>query len=478
MPAILAAFVALCLGACGGAPSTERPSIVLFVIDTLRADAVSAYGHVRSTTPHLDRLAAEGLRFSRAYASAPWTLPSHATLFTGTRVDQHGVGVRGGSALPAGLPTLAERLREAGYETVGFSENPLVSADFAMERGFDSLRSMSAAQFAKESSTPGASDFSVEALVGEWAAKRSAARPFFLFVNVMDAHEPYVVRERNYFLAPAAAARAGTVPQAPPLVCTHGLGDGDLEVLRGLYLGDVAAADRKLGAVRDRLAAAGYSRSVVTIVTSDHGQHLGEHGLLNHQFSIRDELLRVPLIVHGTDATAPAVIDDLVGLVDVMPSALAWAGVQPPAGLAGTPLPTAARGERSARSIVAEFGDWIAAMPRDLPKWSADGARQTASARDRSCTSEDLVFGDMAAVIRDRYKLVWFARYPAELYDLGADPREQSDLAATAAEPFAALRKELAEVAHAANTAAPASSGTGALDRRLAEALESLGYLD
>ena len=110
------------LASCKGPPPTHRPSILLFVLDTTRVDAVSAYGRVVGTTPTVDSLAADGLRYDRAYAQAPWTLPSHATPFTGLLPSQHGVGW-GRTRAPDAWVTLAERLRDAGYETVGVSEN-------------------------------------------------------------------------------------------------------------------------------------------------------------------------------------------------------------------------------------------------------------------------------------------------------------------------------------------------------------------
>jgi hypothetical protein len=107
---------------------------LLVVIDTLRADAVSAYGAVEGTTPEFDALAAEGLLYRHAFAPSPWTLPSHASLFSGLGVDRHGVGFGGQMGLSSELTTIAERLRDAGYATAGFSENPLVSVPFGMDR--------------------------------------------------------------------------------------------------------------------------------------------------------------------------------------------------------------------------------------------------------------------------------------------------------------------------------------------------------
>jgi len=144
MPRSIALVLALVglAPACGAPEPTAPPSLALIVIDTLRADAVSSYGGPRRSTPNLDRLAAKGLVYRQAYAPAPWTLPSHATLLTGVGPAEHGVGLHGRMALPDTLTTLAERLSEAGYATAGFSENPVVSHDFGFARGFDHFGSV------------------------------------------------------------------------------------------------------------------------------------------------------------------------------------------------------------------------------------------------------------------------------------------------------------------------------------------------
>src|SRR5262249_59576848 len=124
------------LAGCKSPPSTRRPSFLLFVLDTTRADAVSAYGRVAGTTPTVDALAASGLRYEHAYAQAPWTLPSHATLFTGLLPSQHGAGWRRTRA-PDSWVTLAQRLRDAGYETVGISENAWLHPWYYITRGVE-----------------------------------------------------------------------------------------------------------------------------------------------------------------------------------------------------------------------------------------------------------------------------------------------------------------------------------------------------
>src|SRR5262249_27755223 len=165
-------------------------------------DAVSAYGFAERTTPSFDALAREGLLYRWALAPAPWTPPSHATLFTSVGPDQHGVGIDGRMVLGGDFPTLAERLSDAGYETVGFSENPIVGRQLGLSRGFAHFEGESNA-VAERTSNPGAT-FNVVLGVQRWAQQRKdRARPFFVFVNLFDPHDPYVMHEEYLHLGPA-----------------------------------------------------------------------------------------------------------------------------------------------------------------------------------------------------------------------------------------------------------------------------------
>lgn len=422
------AVAALCAGllACD---RRRQPSILLFVFDTTRVDAVSAYGHVRDTTPMLDALAASGLRYARAYSQAPWTLPSHTTLFTGLLPSQHGVGWRVPHASDD-LTMLAERLRAAGYDTAGVAENPWISEAINMAQGFRHF----------DAPVPDAVTF-----VREWARHRRPGRPFFLFVNVVDAHNPYDVRESNPYLPPGVTKQAAAlVSQNLNKYFCSATSDADrLSILRGLYLGDVHAADHKLAEVLAAIYPTTFGQDLITIVTADHGEHFGEHGLVSHMFSLHEELLHVPLVIHGLPGVAPAVIKTPVQLADVVPTVLGWLGLPIPGGLGGQPLPTS-RGAVDIPLVTAEFQEMGSGSIDAGPV--ANLFMVLAAELRQQCPREARVFGDMRALIRYPFKLVSYANYPAELYDLKADPTEEHDLAAERPTMVAELTAALGKV--------------------------------
>jgi arylsulfatase A-like enzyme len=311
---------------------------------------------------------------------------------------------------------------------MGYSENPWVTAAFGMTQGFDRFHEAPA-----DGST-------LDSTLSEWLRTRDTGMPLFLFVNVMDAHWPYEVRETNAHVPPGVdKAEAAAISQWPPdYMCSGSSRRRDLEILHGLYLGDVAAADTKVGRLRQLLRQAGVERPIL-VVTADHGEHFGEHGLFSHQFSLGNALLHVPLVVHGLGSGA-ATIDEAVELADLAPSIARWAALPPDPAWTGRPLPLEPGAAK--RDLRALYLDPAGAGGGVQPPLARLGRRQAEALRSH-CTENDRVWGNMRTLIRHPLKLVWFDRFPPRLYDLAADPQEQRDLApgapAVLAEMLAAL---------------------------------------
>lgn len=460
-----ATILALTVGLEGCSRGSERPSVVLFVMDTTRADAVSAYGEVQGTTPHFDRLAASGIRYVRAYAHAPWTLPSHASLFTGLLPQEHGVGWSRTHA-SEDLVMLAERLRDAGYDTFGVSENVWISPTFHMTQGFATFVA--------------GLDISVEREIERWLHGRRGDRPFFLFVNVLDAHAPYRVHGEDRWLPQGvSAARARWVPQGPEeYLCARTPRDDWLAILKGLYLGDVHAADEKLGRV-SALLEAGTRARIVTIVTADHGELFGERGLVSHQFSLHEKLLRVPLVVHGLSAGTGVVIDGPVQQIDVVPSVLSWLGLPVPAELPGHSLPLDPGVATATREVFAAYSD-PASRRSDGESPLARRMREQTLAMRQRCDPDGPLFGDLRSVLRPPLKLIWGSRRPPRLYDLAQDPGVTRDVAPLRPEATTALLSAIDlrnDSARVSRSPGPESVELPVADDVLRQ-LEALGYVD
>jgi arylsulfatase A-like enzyme len=437
-----------------------RPNVVVVVLDTVRADVVSANGAIDGTTPHLDRLAASGLRYTRFYSQSNWTMPAHGALFTGWPPGATGAGL-GWQPLGYEWDTLAEILLAAGYQTAAFSENPWLTERMGMTQGFETFEELPRAG-------------GVSGKVAAWLREhRDPRRPVLLFVNIMDAHDPYPVRRENPFLPPWVPLEQVTLLRdtMAELRCNTDGRISDLDLLRRLYLDGVQQADAELGRVLAALEAARLD-DLRIVVLSDHGEHFGEQRLVFHDIGVGEALLRVPLVVHGVPGVAPAVIDTPVQTIDVFATVAQWAGVHAAPSPLARPLPMRETGEH--RIVFAEYGEAEYAVELFPSFGWVTLAGLIADAR-RFCRPEDRIRGNRIAVIDFPWKLVWHDAGQRLLYDVAADPTESTDRADAHPEIVARLMDEALRIKSAARPkggTAPAS-----LDRERAERLRALGYV-
>jgi arylsulfatase A-like enzyme len=338
-------------------PEPARPDVFVYLVDTLRADALGVYGSRRPTSPRIDEFSRDAVVYERAYSASAWTLPATFSVLSGLYPSQHGVTVPGQRLAPDRQPWLPELLSRRGYETMGISQWLLGGDLFGLDRGFESFY-LDIRQSAKNPSAT-ARWFLWHNLL----RRRHPDRPLFTYLHVVDPHALYRPEGED---ARFAREQPGTLPPQlydPNLFLTggHGRNLADVEHLRALYDGEVHAADRAFGTFVDLLKFFGlYDRSVIVLV-GDHGEEFYEHGGFDHGRTLYDELLRVPLIVKlpssghgGTRIGAP------VSLVDVAPTIAALAGAAAagaaPAGKSfdGVPLPQAAVAGERRRPIYAE----------------------------------------------------------------------------------------------------------------------------
>lgn len=422
MAGLAAACAAVASGAgCGpGADARRVPERVLLVtLDTTRADRLGCYGGT-AATPSLDRLAREGVRFARAVAPAPLTLPTHATLLTGTYPVRHGVRNNGTYRLGPELVTLAERFREAGYRTGAIVGSVMLDSRFGLDRGFDHY----------DDDIPSSRDEAVlaaERPAGEvthralaWARDQEPGR-WFLWVHYFDPHFPY----------------------SPPEPFATRFRDRP-------YDGEVAYTDAALGDLLEGLAARGLLEGTLVAVTADHGESLGEHAERSHGLFIYEATLAVPLIVRWSAGLPRGrVVRDLVRSIDVAPTLLDLCHLRPLPAAQGESLAAAARG--------AAFEGRAALMESWLPRLNYG-------------------WSELVGIQDVRWK---FIRAPlSELYDLGSDPGERDNRLArdpAVAEEYAGrLQRLLLEASAGAAFEPPPAPAPDAETERL---LRGLGYL-
>jgi len=348
-------------------------NVLLITIDTLRADALGAYGAAGAETPWIDRLARGGVRFTRAHAHNVVTLPSHSNILSGRHPFGHGVRDNAGFRFPRGTDTLATILKRQGYRTAAFVSAFTLDSRFGLDAGFDVYDDAFA-----EGDTPTAfalperSGIETVAAARRWL-EEAGAGPYFCWVHLYDPHAPYQPPEPY----------ASRVPDDP-------------------YRGEVAAADAALGALLERALGAGKEGRTLIVLTGDHGESLGEHGERTHGIFAYEATLHVPLILFAPRLLAPRVVEDEVGHVDVLPTVLDALGLPPPAGLAGRSLLSLATGRAAG------------AVPTYFEALSGQTTRGWAPLR--GVTTGGWKYVDLPL---------------PELYDLGADPREERNLAAS-----------------------------------------------
>ena len=357
-------LLALVGGACGG---SERPvNVLLISIDSLRADHLASYGYERQTSPRLDRLAAEGVLFETVVAESSWTLPTHASIFTGLTSGAHGVD-RDNRRLAEETETLGSLFREAGYRTRGIYSAPYLHPTFGFGGGFaegdwtgvggsDPLDTLDEDADRRErrlsiKEAHGQSHRSVTSPEVTEQAESFLAEvgeePFFLFLHYFDVHFDYVPPAK-YWRKFDPDYRGGF--QSEPFLGNPAIHpDMPAEHLRHVlarYDGEILWVDEHIGRVLDALEARGLADDTLVVVTSDHGDEFFEHGATGHRHTLYDEVLLVPLIARQPGRTASGHrVSEVVRHIDILPTVLDWAGLDAPASVMGVSLAPALRGE-------------------------------------------------------------------------------------------------------------------------------------
>jgi arylsulfatase A-like enzyme len=463
--------------------SAGRPDLVLVVLDTLRRDQLSTWQDLDGgtvPTPALTALAESGARFDEAWAASPWSVPSHASLFSGRQPSRHGA-TSDKLWVDGSVPLLAEELARLGYRTVALSANPWVSPATGLTRGFQHAEGAGGSVLFESRlilyrilGEPlfGQGDKGARRIVerAEELLASDDPRPLFLFVNLTEAHAPYWRIPRSARREGGAADRAARRTSLRVLEAQHhavALGDEHREVALRSYAAAVRYVDGMFGelvAVVD--AATGHDQAIV-LALADHGELFGEHGIWGHSRGLYRPLLQVPMVLRAPGRVAPGRrISSPVSLVDVAPTLLVGAGGDPAAlGSDGVSLWPLLEGDapEPERTLHAEHSS---------PGFHVRGL--IAQGRVEEARAIDL---ERSAVIRPPWRYERDSRGGELLYHLASDPDELRDRSGDpeAADVLAALRAEL----DGRGSAEPAGgSEPPTLTPAVRERLRALGYVD
>ena len=384
---------------------TARPNVILISVDTLRADRVSCIAPSAEATAHIDRFCQGGTSFSQATSMVPLTLPSHVSMLTSTYPFVNGVEDNG-ERLASGAVTLAGTLRSHGYQTAAFLGSFVLDKRFGLDQGFDTYESPAPALNSGSDSGDIKRRGDDVANAGEAWLTTHADRPFFLFLHLYDLHTPYESGKN--------------------------------------YEGELRYVDQVIGKVWDYLAAHDLVKHSLIVFTSDHGEALGDHGETTHGFFIYQSTLRVPVIIHWPDGSAPRPqrVDTPVSLLDLSPTILDAVRI---------PLPHAMEG----KSMLA-----ASALPNDVFSESQYPARHFGASA-------------LSSLRRGRYKYIEAPR--PEFYDLAKDPGESMNLYADRSALALAYHEKLEQLRKVSEPRSPRTAN--ALSPEVIERLHALGYL-
>jgi len=342
--ALLAIAILVTGGLACSEPDPEEPhdgpSVLVLVMDTVRADRCSFQGYAPTTTPRLARFAEEAVLYQNAYVPGGWTGPVHASLFTGLRPENHGFLLGNRLYLTDGQRTLAELLSMSGWSTAAFSGNLIVAPDYGMSQGFHRF------EMFLEPPQPRSAEIHAGALEF-MKSVRGRGRPFFVFINDFEAHTPYDPPESfaQKFVAddaPAELVRHERLLDTPRSVLylfdPSAIPPAAMKVRSDLYDAEIASLDDEVGKLLDDMKAAGLLENTIVVIASDHGEHFGERGNVEHFGSLYRPILHVPLMVRVPGRLEGGRVDDIVRIEDLFPTILAACGMPIPGVLDGESL--------------------------------------------------------------------------------------------------------------------------------------------
>ena len=455
----------------------RKPNIVWIVMDTARRDRFSCYGYPRDTTPNIDRIAREGTIYDRAVSTAPWTVPAHGSMFTGVYPSLH--SATGYTPhLDGAYPLAAEILKEVGYDTACFSNNPFISGTFGFNWGFDTFQEPRVMLQKNNQNSGDKGALFTNNLIRDWFSKKDKNRPFFLFINYLEPHQPAYELADQYLTAfikePNLASTIERIKQENLFTYDY-VNSGrvtwtphDAELLNGFYDANIRYLDMRVGELVDSIRTQGLLDETLLIIQSDHGENLYDHNMVDHMFCVYNTLVTIPLIIRMPGVFKPGVrVNDLVQDVDIFPTiaelaGLSWNGKEQ---LQGTSLLKPSTRQFS----ISEYCPFIMNM---IDVFLNSSMREFELHRLASLQK--------AVVTRD-YKFIWHSFGNNELYSVADDPDEKHNLVDSepkrAEEHHAILRDWLAALPERPTRQIPPQAPGIEIPPEREKQLHDLGYI-
>lgn len=423
----------------------ERPNVLWIVVDTMRADRL---GGEWGLTPYMDRLGERGVVFEKAYAQAPWTLPSIGSMMTSLHPKEHGAGGRLGQfqSVREGVPTAPKVFAQAGYTTHAIVNVEFLKKKYGVTRDFEQVDVESYSNNQEVRNAARTTDAALR-----YMQQERDGQPFFLLVHYFDMHAVYDPPQpfRRRYAAPPDQEAGPNRTMFGTREHLMALRAGQLELnpewidrAERLYNGEVAYTDAEIGRLLDQVAAMGFADNTLIVLCGDHGEEFLDHGGFEHGHTVYDELIHVPLIMAGPGVRAGTRVPHTVRMIDVLPTLCQWADVGAERGFVGRSLMPELQGEAGAdRNVLAHGNMW--------------GAPFTAWREGP-------------------WKLILSENAQPELYRMDEDPGEQNNLSAQESERLQALQGTLQSMEKTM-----AALGRGAnveLSEAELEALKASGY--
>jgi arylsulfatase A-like enzyme len=459
--------------------TAKRPNIILIVMDAARASSLSCYGYHRPTTPNLERFAERCVVYETAISPAGWSLPSHASIFTGLYPSRHGAHDQHKYLRPE-IPTMAELLRSWGYRTLAFCHNLYVGAGTGLDRGFEefnrsvervppSLRRVVRRVESGVAALRGLRDSGARSANKQVSAAlrrlQADEQPFFMFVHYEEPHAPYRPPRKytRYLPDGVSLEEAQQVNQdrweylsgAVPM-------DGrDFDILTALYDSEITYLDTRVAQLLRWLEESGVLDQTMVIITADHGENVGDHQMMGHAYCLYDTLVHVPLIIHYPRGTVtPGRVEHQVQTLDALPTILAMLG------------DTSSEVYRSLQGY-----DLLSSSRHDFT--FAEQAKPDLSIFHERFPGVDVsrYDRDLKMVRTDRYKYIWSSDGDLELYDLQSDPEEQCNTVREHPGVAEDLDRHLMAWCDSFEAATPLDE-VPEFDEQVKDRLRALGYLE